>query len=197
MVVEPIDLSDCEPWILSNDAIQRKDNEFFKIGFYKVENPSNREVATGWNQPMIEQVGYDGGILGMIRTRFKGVPHYLVEAKAEPGNYKTVQISPTLQATNANISKKHGGRRPKYFEYFDLQDQSVSREVLVDQWVSEDGGRFYKKRNRIMLVEIDNACSGNFDASETIWVPLKTLVTLIRDYDAIVNPHVRSIISAI
>ena len=29
---------------------------------------------------------------GLIRKRFHGVPHYLVEAKEEPGNYNVVQI---------------------------------------------------------------------------------------------------------
>ena len=40
-----------------------------------------------------------GGLLGLIRTKIEGLPHYLVEAKYEPGNFNSVLFSPTLQAT--------------------------------------------------------------------------------------------------
>ena len=77
-----------------------------------------REVEDGWEQPIVTQVGFDGGVLGLLRSKRNGVPYYLVEAKAEPGNPDKVQICPTLQATFSNINQNHGGRQPKFVDLF-------------------------------------------------------------------------------
>ena len=51
----------------------------------KVSNTFDREVGKkGWTQPMIGK--NPGGILGILMKRINGVPHYLLQAKAEPGN---------------------------------------------------------------------------------------------------------------
>jgi oxidase EvaA len=70
--------------------------------------------------------------------------HCLVEAKFEPGNYAKVLISPSLQVTYSNFFQAHGGRKPKYSEFFDGSRQDVT--VLYSHWMPEDGGRFYLKR---------------------------------------------------
>jgi len=41
-------------------------------------------------------------------------PHYLVQAKAEPGNYGLVSLSPSVQATFSNLERAHGGRAPTF-----------------------------------------------------------------------------------
>ena len=60
------------------------------------------------------QIGFDGGLSGLLRRRINGIPHYLIEAKAEPGNLDKIQNSPALQATFSNLKKAHGGRKPKF-----------------------------------------------------------------------------------
>ena len=37
-----------------------------------------------WDQPFIKQIGYKGGIIGLVRALTDGVPHYLIDAKFEP-----------------------------------------------------------------------------------------------------------------
>ena len=61
-----------------------KAENFFKVEAYRTKNTISREVEKGWDQPFLTQVGYDGGILGLVRKRFDDVPHYLVEGKFEP-----------------------------------------------------------------------------------------------------------------
>ena len=78
--------------------------EFFIVEGLRIKETRSREVNY-WDQPILTQVGYKGGILGIIRKRFNGIPHYLIEAKLEPGNYKYVQLSPTLQATFSNLRR--------------------------------------------------------------------------------------------
>ena len=116
MEVREIPLKECDNWTMNDNKIYHDSAEFFQIKGYKIKSGS-REVD-GWSQPMIEQVGKDGGILGIVRKRFDGIPHYLLESKFEPGNTNLVQISPTLQATFSNINAAHLGNRPHYLEYF-------------------------------------------------------------------------------
>ena len=58
---------------------------------------ASREINS-WDQPFIKQHKLNGGIIGLVRKKIKGVPHYLVEAKFEPGNFNKIQISPSVQA---------------------------------------------------------------------------------------------------
>ncbi|MBW2388126.1 MAG: NDP-hexose 2,3-dehydratase family protein, partial [Deltaproteobacteria bacterium] len=91
------------------------------------------------------------GILGILSKRFGGVRHFLMQAKAEPGNINIVQLSPTVQATQSNYRRVHGGSAPNYLEYF---AQVPAEQRLVDQLQTEQGSRFLKKRNRNMIVDV-------------------------------------------
>ena len=64
-----------------------------------------------WDQPFIKQIGYKGGIIGLVRALIDGVPHYLIDAKFEPGNYNDIQLSPSLQATYSNLNRVHLGSK--------------------------------------------------------------------------------------
>ena len=84
-------------------TIHHKSKKFFKIIGIRTAK-SGREV-NNWDQPFIMQVGYKGGIIGLVRKKISGVPHYLVQAKFEPGNYGKIQLSPSLQATYSNLQR--------------------------------------------------------------------------------------------
>ena len=166
--------------------------EFFHIEGKRITN-SEREVKS-WDQPFIKQVGYNGGIIGLVRANIKGIPHYLVDAKFEPGNYKLIQISPTLQATFSNISRVHKGRKPKYLDYFIRPDKNNCK-VLFKQWMSEEGGRLNYKRNLGML--INNTSTAELEIGDDfIWVTLKQIKELILE-NALINPHLRGMVSFI
>ena len=187
MEVREIPLKECDNWTMNDNKIYHDSAEVFQIKAYKIKSGS-REVD-GWSQPMIEQVGKDGGILGIVRKRFDGIPHYLLESKFEPGNTNLVQISPTLQATFSNINAAHLGNRPHYLEYF-LNPEKY--KIHFNNWLSEDGGRFFDKRNLNMLIEVEEpfeVVNDNF-----IWISMYQIKYLIKKHTWI-NPHVRSILS--
>ena len=194
MSVESISVLECDGWSLCSETgyIKRDAGDFFYVQGVRVSGTSNREVSTGWSQPIVTQVGYNGGILGLLRGNFDGVPHYLVEAKAEPGNPDGVQISPTLQATHANICQDHGGSRPRYTDLF-LRPHENECTVLFDQDFSEDGGRLYRKRNRGMLVQIAAPLTVQIPDSFR-WISLYEIKMLLRQ-NSWVGPHVRSLVS--
>ena len=57
-----------------------------------------------WSQPIINQP--EVGFLGFIVKRIRGIPHFLMQAKMEPGNINMIQLAPTLQATR-KIGRAH------------------------------------------------------------------------------------------
>lgn len=194
MSVSDIPLADCRGWEFDDETgqITHSSGEFFVVQGVRITTSTSREVTSGWDQPILTQVGFDGGLLGLLRRRIDGVPHYLVEAKAEPGNPDKVQISPTLQATFSNLKQAHNGAKPRFAEYFESPGRN-NAEILFDQWMSEDGGRLYLKRNKGMLVEVPEAHTINTPPS-FYWASLFQLKQLIK-INSWVNPHVRSIIS--
>lgn len=196
MQVHRIPLLECDDWELHPEtgSLVHRSGEFFRVDGIRVTSSSNREVSSGWEQPILTQVGFDGGILGLIRKKINGIPHYLVEAKAEPGNPGIVQISTTVQATFSNLKRAHGGSQTLFSEYF-LKPHDNNAKVIFERWMSEDGGRLFNKRNKNMIVEIDHEL--NFDCSRFKWVTINELIRLIRTTDAIVAPHIRSILSGV
>ena len=90
-----------------------------------------------------------GGIIGLVRKKINGIPHYLVEAKYEPGNYNKIQISPSVQATFSNLERIHEGKKNKILNYY----FNSHYDLIFKGWMSEDGGRFFKKRNLHWFIE--------------------------------------------
>lgn len=195
MAVSEIGLAECSGWSRDDETgdYAHASGEFFRVHGVRVRASASREVGgQGWDQPFLTQVGYDGGILGLLRQRHLGVPHYLVEAKAEPGNYEIIQMSPTLQATFSNLKRAHAGRRPRFAELFE-NPQAHDAIVHYKQWMSEDGGRLFNKRNLGMLVELPEGAEVEVPPGFQ-WVSLYQLKTCLL-LNAWVNPHIRGIIS--
>ena len=94
-------------------------------------------------------MGYNGGIIGLVRSNIGGIPHYLVDAKYEPGNFNQIQISPSLQATYSNLNRVHLGQKPKVVKKYFSKNFKTIRKF----WVTEDGGRLYLKRNLHWIIQ--------------------------------------------
>ena len=191
MIVEEIGINDLDKWTVDKNSgnITHDSGGFFEVIGVKVSNTFDREVGKkGWTQPMIGK--NPGGILGILMKRINGIPHYLLQAKAEPGNIGKLQLSPTLQATTSNLLKAHGGIRPKFSEYF---DEPKNVKIIYAKWQSEDGGRFHLKSNYNMIVEVDVDEEFNIPDS-FIWVTLYQIKQLLK-IENFVGPHIRGIIS--
>ena len=195
MTIEDIRLEECAGWYFDEESgwIRHTSGEFFCVQGLRVGRSSTREVGDkGWDQPILTQIGFDGGILGIVRKRFSGVPHYLIEAKAEPGNYELVQMSPTVQATFSNLKRAHQGKKPSFAEYFE-DPEGNGASVLYRGWLSEDGGRLHRKRNLGLLIELVE--EAELEAPPTfIWMSMWQIKECLKE-NAWVNPHVRGIIA--
>jgi dTDP-4-dehydro-6-deoxy-alpha-D-glucopyranose 2,3-dehydratase len=186
-----IDLAKIDKWFSSEENISHKTNKFFQVIGIRTVGGVDRESESGWDQPFFKEINNDGGILGLIKTHINDLPHYLVQAKFEPGNYGKIQISPTLQATFSNIDREHGGRIPYYYEFFE-DWESTNKDYLFNSWLAEDGGRFYLKRNRGVVKFVDHSkieiVNNNFT-----WVSMYQIKQLL-NLDAIINPHLARLI---
>ena len=191
MIVEEIGIKDLEKWSIDEKSgnIIHDSKGFFEVIGVKVSNTFDREVGKeGWTQPIIAK--NPGGILGILMKKINGIPHYLLQAKAEPGNIGKLQLSPTLQATTSNLLKAHGGKRPLFAEHF---NESNNLKIIYAKWQSEDGGRFHLKSNYNMIVEIEE--DKELDIPDYfIWITLYQIKQLIK-IENFVGPHVRGIIS--
>ena len=191
MLVEEVGINDLDKWNIDGNSgnIRHESGGFFEVIGVKVSNTFDREVGKkGWTQPMIAK--NPGGILGIMMKRINGVSHYLLQAKAEPGNIGKLQLSPTLQATTSNLLKAHGGSKPLFAEYF---DEPKNAKIIYAKWQSEDGGRFHLKSNYNMIVEVDEQTDLEIPDS-FIWVTLFQIKQLMK-IENFVGPHVRGIIS--
>ena len=149
MKIKDINLINTNNWTINKKTgnINHISKNFFTILGVRINGSKNREVGKSWDQPLLKEK-YNGGILGIIRKKINKIPYYLIDFKAEPGNADKIQISPCLQATFSNIYQKHGGRKPFLTDLF-LRPKQNGFKVLFDQLMSEDGGRFYKKKIRV------------------------------------------------
>lgn len=186
--IEKVPFKKLSCWRFDSDSgrIRHESGRFFSIDGIRIK--TNWGSVSQWEQPIINQpeIGY----LGFIVKEFDGVLHFLMQAKIEPGNVNYVQLSPTLQATRSNYTQVHRGKKPQYLEYF---QQVSSDNILLDQLQSEQGARFLRKRNRNIIVKVDQDIPvyDNF-----IWLTLAQIKSLMR-HNNLVNMDTRTVISGI
>lgn len=200
MEVSEIPLNQLHKWSDNKNghSIGHESNDFFEIIGVRIKTSKKREITSGWDQPFVKQVGLKGGILGLLRKKIEDIPHYLVEAKAEPGNHNLVQLSPTLQATFANIRQSHGGKKPLFSDFFEeYLDTKVGNDLLFKQWLPEDGGRLYLKTNLGMVINAPLDFDIDISKYETFrWVTLHDILYMIKNTNW-VSPHIRSLVCAL
>lgn len=165
-------------------CIRNQNRSFFTITGYRQAMVN----GTMLSQPIIlqQEIGY----LGILCREIGGVMHFLMQAKIEPGNVNKIQISPTIQATKSNFTQKHGGAKPPYLDYF---LNASKYEIVVDQIQSEQSSRFYKKRNRNIIIRVKEDVPV---LPSHRWMTLGQLKRLMRE-DNLVNMDTRTVLSCI
>ena len=186
--VEEVPFKSLDQWYFTDnkDSLVHNSGKFFKIEGIRVK--TNFGNVPEWEQPIINQP--EIGILGILTKVIDGVRYFLMQVKMEPGNVNILQLSPTVQATKSNFSRVHKGKLPAYLEYF--VDPGKSK-ILIDQLQTEQGGRFLRKRNRNMVVEVNEEVEV---CDDFCWLTLGEIKNLLK-IDNFVNMDARSVISTI
>ena len=166
-------------WNYDNKTITHKSNRFFKV--IGVEWKDNKKTH---QQLLMDQ--WEIGTLGFILHKGKDGNKILIQAKVEPGNVGIAQIAPTCQATRSNLDQVHGGDLPLFALFF----SDKSKNTLSTSLQSEQGSRFFNKRNNNIIV-IENkklTTPPNFK-----WVKVRLLCqALTQNY--LVNTDSRSVL---
>ncbi|MCR4558612.1 MAG: NDP-hexose 2,3-dehydratase family protein [Bacteroidales bacterium] len=185
--VVQIPFSEMKKWHCNTDGSLHHDSgKFFSIVGIDVKTDYGNN--NHWRQPIINQA--EVGYLGILTKVIDGVLYCLMQAKIEPGNVNCVQISPTLQATKSNYSRVHSGKSPDYLEYF----VNVKPEnIILDQLQSEQGARFLRKRNRNIIIKVDEDVPLLPDFR---WMTLGQIKELIHE-DNMVNMDTRTVLSGL
>lgn len=149
--VETVPLASLDGWSFADTTgnLVHRSGKFFRVEGLCVR--TNVGPTREWEQPIIDQP--EIGILGIVAKRFDGLLYFLMQAKMEPGNIDPVQVTSTVQATRSNYTQVHQGALPRYVEYF--LDPGRARP-LVDQLQYEQASTFLGKRNRNMVVLVDD-----------------------------------------
>ena len=185
--VEKIPFAQLSSWHSNQDgSICHDSGRFFSI--VGIDVSTDYGLCNQWQQPIILQpeVGY----LGILAKEMNGILYCLMQAKIEPGNVNCVQISPTLQATKSNYSRVHSGKSPNYLEYF---VNAKPENIILDQLQSEQGARFLRKRNRNIIIKVDEDVPV---LEDFCWMTLGQIKELM-NYDNMVNMDTRTVLSGL
>lgn len=183
-------LSQLDGWVTDEGGnLRHQSGRFFSVEALKVKwDPG--DGPREWLQPILNQP--EVGILGLLGQRRDGVLRFLMQAKLEPGNVNGVQLSPTVQATRSNYTRVHGGKLPPYTEHF--LNTSTS-EILADQMQSEQGSRFFQKKNRNVAIMIPDGVALE-RLPHFCWMTLRQLRALL-DEPNLVNMDTRTVLACL
>ena len=184
-----INLNQCKDWFLDkNNNLYHKSTQFFKVRGVETKGAAGREVKS-WTQPILTQK--HGGVLAFISRQSKKYgTQFLIDAKIEPGDDSILKISPSFQATQSNMNRAHGGKRPKFY---DIVIQNKGAELIYYTIHNEEGARFWKKSNWNVIVKLKNPNDRRIKGDNYRWVSFKQIKKLALK-NRYVNPFVKTIL---
>lgn len=174
MTVTEVSFASCEPWQFDGNILRRPDGRFFQGAL---------SASQAWIlQPEV-------GTLGFLTVMNRDTTEILLQLKEEPGNVGVTQIAPSVQATQSNWERVHGGPAQPYIDFF--QNKRADSEVLKSVVNSEQGTRFWRKRNRNIVVRVRHAVEE--DVSHR-WFPVEQ-VRWALGQSFLVNTDARSVLA--
>mgnify|MGYP001211466640 FL=1 len=184
-----INLNKCKDWYLDKNLnLQHKSGQFFKVKAVETKGAVGREVKS-WTQPILTQK--HGGVLAFISRQTKKFgTQFLIEARIEPGDDSILKISPSFQATQSNMNRAHGGKRPKFY---DIVIQQKGAKLIYYTVHNEEGARFWKKSNWNVIVNLNNPYDKRIKGGNYMWASLKQIKKLALK-NRYVNPFVKTIL---
>lgn len=179
-------LKDVKGWDINEYDISRKDEEYFKVVGVKV-TISSREVSS-WSQPLVQP--QQQGLCAFIIKEIGSVPHFLVQAKLECGNYDVMELAPTVQCLTGKYHSS-GDKLP----FLSYVLNAPKDQILFDTFQSEEGGRFYHEQNRNMLIKVGNDFPIEVPDNYR-WMTLNQLYSFLK-FNNFLNIQARSLLSAL
>ncbi len=178
-----IPLNEVSNWTRNEWSITHEKKNFFEVCGVSVQ-ANDREVRS-WTQPILRHEGI--GLTGFICQRMNGLLHFLMQAKPEPGIVASVELAPTISTFD------YENRAADSVPFLDFFQRLESGRVRFDNIVSEEGGRFWNLRNRVVVVELDSMPKHDLP-DRYLWLTLGQIHELSQG-NSIVNSEARTLLS--
>jgi oxidase EvaA len=139
-------LDQLEGWHYGEMEIEREESSVFSVVGIEVE-AVEREVDR-WYQPMFAYQAC--GLHCLVLQSINGTLHLLMQACFSPGNRRMFEIGPTISCLDLKTHLETGCP-PALYEVFNLSPREWIRYASIQ---SEEGGRFFRSRNRYIVLEL-------------------------------------------
>jgi len=177
MKTKIVDLIKLKDWTYNSTKIEHKKKKHFSI--IGINASANKREIKNWSQPIIK--GKEMAFAGFIKTKFNNIEHYLCRYTLKPG-LKSGGISCTVNTSDINnYSKNHTlNSNEKYFIKKYFFSQYSKKNIIYDNTLSDEGGRFYQCQIRYMISKLLYPNSIKIP-NNYIWVSHNQIVDMIRD----------------
>lgn len=157
---------------INKKKINHQTNNYFSVIGIKVK--TNKREITEWYQPII--MGSKMAFAGYLIKKFKKTNHYLCRYILKPGS-KEFTLS-----CSVNTSKLKNYKKNKNLTYFQKNLISKyfikSKNILYDNVLSDEGGRFYHSQVKYMACKLDK--NQNIQLPDSyIWLSQNQIIDLI------------------
>ena len=177
MKTKIVDLIKLKDWTYNSTKIEHKKKKHFSI--IGINASTNKREIKNWSQPIIK--GKEMAFAGFIKAKFNNIEHYLCRYILKPG-LKSGGISCTVNTSDINnYSKNHTlNSNEKYFIKKYFFSQYSKKNIIYDNTLSDEGGRFYQCQIRYMISKLLYPDSIKIP-NNYIWVSHNQIVDMIRD----------------
>ncbi len=177
MKTKIVDLIKLKDWTYNSTKIEHKKKKHFSI--IGINASTNKREIKNWSQPIIK--GKEMAFAGFIKTKFNNIEHYLCRYTLKPG-HKSGGISCTVNTSDINnYSKNHTlNSNEKYFIKKYFFSQYSKKNIIYDNTLSDEGGRFYQCQIRYMISKLLYPDSIKIP-NNYIWISHNQIVDMIRD----------------
>ncbi len=183
-----IPFSESTEWHFREGVLKHRMNGFFYISGIKAEA---RYPALNEHQQIIinqHQIALNSFLM---RETQEG-PEFLFQGRVEPGNIGGMQLAPTVQSTQSNYNRLHGGNPTPMIDWFLKKKLSG---IVYDELQSEEATRYYGKYNRNLVVQVD--FDTEIEEPENFrWFNMESIRSFAIT-DNILNTDARSILSCV
>jgi len=167
-----INFDKLKDWSVNSKNITHKKKKHFSVIGVNVE--TNRREVNNWFQPILK--GKNMAFAGFIKTKINNTDHYLCRYILKPGLKKSV-IGCTINTSD--ISTYFENTSFNSIEKF-FFSKEAKKNIVYDNILSDEGGRFYKCQIRYMISAITYEKVKKIPKNY-IWVSYNQIVEMIKN----------------
>ena len=167
-----INFDKLKDWSVNLKNITHKKKKHFSVIGVNVE--TNRREVNNWSQPILK--GKNMAFAGFIKAKINNTDHYLCRYILKPGLKKSV-IGCTINTSDMST----------YFENTSFNSiekfffsKEAKKNIVYDNILSDEGGRFYKCQIRYMISAINYEKVKKIPKNY-IWVSYNQIVEMIKN----------------